>query len=181
LRAFAQPLQSPAGVLRSGRAPIAARDVQLLAGNGPMLARASTILVPVDFGEASNHAFALAEELAGPLGAELVVLHVFVEPVVAYPGMAPVLVPGMSAEVEVAARRALAELVAKHPRVRPLLRTGEPSREILAAIASVRPRMVVMGTHGRKGIQRLFLGSVAQRIVRASPVPVLTVRVPDEA
>ncbi len=139
-----------------------------------------TILCPIDFGDASMKAFTLAKELAGRLGAELVVLHVFVEPVVAYPGMTPILVPGMGDEVATAARRALDDLVQNHPGVRTSLRTGEAAEEILAAVESLRPRMVVMGTHGRKGLQRLFLGSVAERIVRSSAAPVLTVRLPHD-
>jgi nucleotide-binding universal stress UspA family protein len=140
----------------------------------------NTILCPIDFGDASMKAFALAKELAGRLEADVVLLHVFVEPVVAYPGMTPILVPGMSDEVATAARRALDELARQSPGVRATLRTGEPGAEILAAIEALRPRMVVMGTHGREGLSRLFLGSVAERIVRSSTAPVLTVRLPGD-
>ena len=140
----------------------------------------NTILCPIDFGDASMKAFALAKELAARLEEDVVLLHVFVEPVVAYPGMTPILVPGMSDEVASAARRALDDLAAANPGVRTLLRTGEPAAEILAAAEALAPRMIVMGTHGRRGIQRLFLGSVAERVVRSSAAPVLTVRLPDD-
>ncbi len=57
------------------------------------------------------------------------------------------------------------------------LREGSPVSEILAAADSDEIDIVVMGTHGRAGVQRWLLGSVAERVVRQSPVPVLTVRV----
>lgn len=139
-----------------------------------------TFLCPIDFGDASMKAFGLANELASRLGGEVVVLHVYVEPVVAYPGMTPILVPGMSDEVSSAARRALDDLAKRTPGVRTMLRTGEPAAEILAVVESLRPKMVVMGTHGREGLSRLFLGSVAERVVRGSTAPVLTVRLPDD-
>ncbi|MFC4987481.1 MULTISPECIES: universal stress protein [Saliphagus] len=58
---------------------------------------------------------------------------------------------------------------------------GSPSRVIVEQAAPDRCDLVVMGTHGRGGIDRLLLGSVAERVVRSSPVPVLTVRVGDES
>jgi nucleotide-binding universal stress UspA family protein len=57
------------------------------------------------------------------------------------------------------------------------LREGSPAREIVAYAAEEGCDVVVMGTHGRTGVDRLILGSVAERVVRSSPVPVLTVRV----
>jgi len=54
---------------------------------------------------------------------------------------------------------------------------GSPAREIVDHAASIGADLVVMGTHGRSGVDRLLLGSVAERVVRSSPVPVLTVRV----
>ncbi len=57
---------------------------------------------------------------------------------------------------------------------------GTPSKEIVHYATEADCDLIVMGTHGRGGIDRLLLGSVAERVVRASPVPVLTVRVPEE-
>lgn len=54
---------------------------------------------------------------------------------------------------------------------------GSPAREITAYASENPADLVVMGTHGRSGVDRLLLGSVAERVVRSSPVPVLTVRV----
>lgn len=140
----------------------------------------NTILCPIDFGDASMKALSLAKDLAGRLEADVVLLHVYVEPVVAYPGMTPILVPGLGDEVATAARRAVDDLAAQSPGVRAMVRTGDPAAEILAVVEALRPRMVVMGTHGREGLQRLFLGSVAEQVVRASASPVLTVRLPGD-
>lgn len=134
------------------------------------------LLVPVDFGEASNKALELAKTLAGPLGAEVVALHVHLPPVIAYPELPPTLVERIYEESEGAAQRSLSELSAKHPDVRTILKQGEPAQEILARIAADRPRLVIMGTHGRRGLKRLFLGSVAEHVVAKSSVPVMTIR-----
>lgn len=60
------------------------------------------------------------------------------------------------------------------------VRTGTPYREILAYVDEEPVDLVVMGTHGRSGLERLLMGSVAEHVVRASPVPVLTVRAGDD-
>lgn len=61
-------------------------------------------------------------------------------------------------------------------RARSVLRIGVPHEEIVAACTAEAPDMIVMGTHGRSGLNRLLMGSVAERVVRTSPCPVLTVR-----
>jgi nucleotide-binding universal stress UspA family protein len=63
------------------------------------------------------------------------------------------------------------------PPVKTEIRQGSPAREIVDFATKEGIDMVVMGTHGRAGVDRLLLGSVAERVVRSSPVPVLTVRV----
>lgn len=57
-----------------------------------------------------------------------------------------------------------------------LVKLGSPAEEILAAAAEIHADLVVMGTHGRRGIAHAMIGSVAERVVRLSRVPVLTVR-----
>lgn len=134
------------------------------------------ILVPVDFEAASLKAIELAKELAGKMGAEVVLVHVYQLPVYTYPGLEPTLLPGFHAEVSAAASRALDQLSAQWGGLRSLLREGDPASEVLAAADEVKPVMIVMGTHGRKGLAHLFLGSVAERVIRKSSIPVLTVR-----
>ena len=60
-----------------------------------------------------------------------------------------------------------------------VVRDGSPSQEIVMHANAVGADIIVMGTHGRGGIDRLLLGSVAERVVRSSPIPVLTVQVSD--
>jgi nucleotide-binding universal stress UspA family protein len=134
-----------------------------------------TILVPTDFQDASLDALAAARELAGRLGLEIVLLHTYTIPVVVYPGFDPIIAPGLPEEIAETAKTALEKLAAEQGGLRSMLRAGDPATEILRAIEELKPAMVAMGTHGRKGLTHLLLGSVTEKIVRASPVPVLTI------
>jgi nucleotide-binding universal stress UspA family protein len=137
-----------------------------------------TILVPIDFQDASLEALAKARDLAPRLGFEVVLLHVYTVPVVVYPGFDPIVAPGLPEEIATAATRALERLAGAQGSPRTLLRAGDPASEILAVIDETKPAMVVMGTHGRRGLTHLLVGSVAEQIVRRSAVPVLTVHAP---
>lgn len=134
-----------------------------------------TILVPVDFHDASLDALAKAHQLAGPLGLSIVLLHVYAVPVVVYPGFDPIVAPGLPEEIASTARTAIDKLAAEHGGVQALLRNGDPATEILRAVDELKPALVAMGTHGRKGIAHLLLGSVTEKVVRGSASPVLTV------
>lgn len=136
---------------------------------------AKTILVPVDFQDASLDALATARELGGRLGLEIVLLHTYSVPVVVYPGFDPIVAPGLPEEIASTAKNALEKLAAEQGAAGTLLRAGDPATEILKAIDELKPAMVAMGTHGRKGLAHFLLGSVTEKIVRSSPVPVLTV------
>ncbi|WP_437601071.1 universal stress protein [Sorangium sp. So ce590] len=138
---------------------------------------ANVILVPVDFEAASMKAVELAKDLGARLGHKVVLLHVYQLPVYTYPGLEPTLMPGFHAEVSAAASRAIQQLSAQTGGLETALREGDPATEILAAAEEQRAAMIVMGTHGRRGLSQLFLGSVAQQVIRKSSVPVLTVRV----
>lgn len=138
------------------------------------------ILVATDFSEASRRAFESAGELAAALGADLTVLHACEVPVPPDAGLA--VPPGVDllSAAEAEARRRLDELVASATArgwpCRAILRVGVPWQEILSVAAEALFDLVVMGTHGRRGIAHALMGSVAEKVVRASPVPVLTVR-----
>jgi nucleotide-binding universal stress UspA family protein len=142
------------------------------------------ILVAVDFADSSQEALAAAVELAKRFGAKLTLTHTCEVPAYAYPGMAFAAVDLLT-PVEDAAREALAAALADVQKTLPatkgILRRGLAATETLAVIAAEKPDLVVIGTHGRTGVTRAFLGSVAERIVRQSPVPVLTVRHQEEA
>ena len=137
---------------------------------------ATTIVIAVDFEDASRRAIGVAKELAAPLGAKLVLVHAYELPVYTYPGLEPSILPGFHHEVTQAAHHALEALADEVGVPDAMLRDGPPAREILAAARERQAAMIVMGTHGRKGLAHALLGSVAEKVIRESDVPVLTVR-----
>lgn len=133
------------------------------------------ILVPTDFGEVATHAADVACELAVKFGAKVTLFHVWTIPI-------PVYAEGIAVPIDLvqsAAREALdAELArvrAKVTDARGFLVSGAPASSIVEAIGEHGCDLVVIGTHGRRGLPRVLLGSVAEKVVRASPVPVLSV------
>jgi nucleotide-binding universal stress UspA family protein len=128
------------------------------------------ILVPVDWSEPSKHAFQLAESLARGEGAQLVVLYVVPSPAVMYG-------PPPESYLE-HMREELCRLKPSDPKtpVHHLLAEGEPATTILRAARENRCQLIVMGTHGRTGLSRLLMGSVAEEVVRKAPCPVLTLK-----
>ncbi|HVJ94316.1 MAG TPA: universal stress protein [Labilithrix sp.] len=138
------------------------------------------ILVPVDFSEPSNRALEVAIDLAKQYDASLTVLHVFDVPL-AYAGMGMSPIDLLTPMVEAARKQldaTLAETRGSISSATAILAQGTPWREILDAIPQRHADLIVMGTHGRRGVGRALLGSVTEKVVRLSPVPVLTVRPP---
>jgi nucleotide-binding universal stress UspA family protein len=129
-----------------------------------------TILHPTDFSEPSEAAFGLACSLARAHGARLVVQHVVPLPVVLY-GPPP-------EEYLTHLREQLVHMQARDSKVsmEDWLVEGDPATAILRAAEEISCDLIVLGTHGRTGISRLLLGSVAEKVVRRAPCPVLTVR-----
>jgi nucleotide-binding universal stress UspA family protein len=138
------------------------------------------ILVATDFEASSAEAVETAVGLAQTLGAQLTLLHVWEIPI--YPYMEFMLNSDVIASVEDRAVNRLAEGLESVRKVLPdaqsLLKSGEPWDGILEAIQELKPDLVVLGTHGRRGVSHVMLGSVAEKVVRLSPVPVLTLRTP---
>jgi len=139
------------------------------------------ILVPTDFSAGSEHAWTEARRLASRLGAELVLLHVLVEAPLYSEG--PFTVKQTRGVFEAARKWAVDALgqwtsaaVAEGLSARWVLRTGVPYKEIVGATTRERADLIVIGTHGRGGLDRALLGSVADRVIRLAPCPVLTVR-----
>lgn len=136
------------------------------------------ILVPTDFEGPSAEATDTAMGLAHAFGAKLTLLHVWEIPI--YPYMEFMLNSEIIAGIEQRAIKRLDEAVANVrlalPSANAVLKTGLPWGGIVDAIQELQPDLVVMGTHGRRGVNHLMLGSVAEKVVRLSPVPVLTVR-----
>lgn len=140
------------------------------------------ILVPTDFAKASTSALELGVQLAKAFDAKLTLVHVWEIPI--YPYMDFMLNSSVIGEVEDAATKgiasALAELQKTLPSAQAKLKTGLPWQAILEAADEVGADLVVMGTHGRHGLSRLTLGSVAERVVRLAKVPVLTAHGPQD-
>lgn len=136
------------------------------------------ILVATDFSECSERAVALAIELAKKMGAELTVVHVWELPPMTY---ADLEYPSfdMFTPLEQAAQQQLDSVVANvrafHPRAKAILQSGGAAPQILEVAKRIGADLLVLGTHGRRGAQHLLMGSVAERVVRLAPIPVLTV------
>jgi universal stress protein A len=135
----------------------------------------STILCPVDFDGSANAAIEAVCEVARGAQPIVYLLHVVsTAPALAGVPLEPYPVTRHDVELE------LQQMIPSHTqgriRFELLARKGEAAREILRAIGELGVDSVVMATHGRKGVSRLLLGSVAEKVVRESAVPVLTVR-----
>jgi len=136
------------------------------------------ILVPIDFGQTSDAALAYGVQLARMFGARLHLLHVFdvATGIREYP------VPAVDASDSKTLDQLAAQLSGTERReLRPVCesRLGAPADEILDFASQRDIDLIVMGTHGREGIARALLGSVAETVVRRSACPVLTVHSPE--
>ena len=140
------------------------------------------ILHPSDFSPTSNAAFKKAIDMAKLSRAQLLVAHV-ISPIVPVPGdgyVSPKAYDDLAASTRTWARKQLDKLMSKVKksgvRVKGFLLEGVAHEQIVRFAKSRRVELVVMGTHGRSGLAKLFLGSVAGRVVTAAPCPVLTVK-----
>jgi len=143
-----------------------------------------TILVPTDFSDASVAAQQYALGLAEAFQSAVHLLHVVQDPYV-QPWAAEafgVSLAGVLERWEQDARAQLDQIGgAGDPRVTCVTRVGHPFVEILDYAAETGVDLIVMGTHGRGPVAHMLLGSVAERVVRKAPCPVLTVRPKGEA
>ena len=143
------------------------------------------IFCPVDFSDASRAAMEVAADLARRFGAELLLLHAYPVPGYTFPDGSVVASPRMMQELADQAKRHLeewrteAERLVGAPRVSAETAIGEPAAEILEVARTRGAELVVMGTHGRTGLEHALMGSIAERVVRRAHCPVLTVR-PDK-
>ena len=138
------------------------------------------ILVPTDFSEPADAALAYAKLLATEFGSRLHLLHVIATPQVGWGAETTTFSwPTLLADLETDARAQLGRQIPSGDplsgRVTLATAIGVPVEDILEYAAANAIDLVVMGTHGRGLVGHLFLGSVAERVVRRSPVPVLTV------
>jgi len=136
-----------------------------------------SILVPTDFGEPANRAIDLAIELGAKFGSKLTLLHAFTLPITdgGYAAGLSWPIDDLAAAAKTELDGALRKARERYPVVEGIVACGNPCGRILDAIETIGADLVVMGTHGRRGLSRVFLGSVAEKVVHLSPVPVLTV------
>ena len=143
------------------------------------------ILFCTDFSEDSHWAFTYAFDLAKMYKARLLIFHATAEPV--YPEQLSLyLAPEKLDELRVSQKKEIdrqlkAHYVAKMGRFRNYeisFQEGEPFVEIIRRAKKDSVGLIVMGTHGRTGLDHVLFGSTAEKVVRKSPCPVLTVRLP---
>ncbi len=141
------------------------------------------ILFPTDFSDGSAQALAYAVDMAKRYGAKLHVVHIIYDvakatgwyvPHVSVNQMYDEIKQGAQKEIE---RFGVEELSGLKDIERSVI-TGVPHEEIINFVKKNKIDMIIMGTHGRKGIDRILFGSTAAQVVRFAPCPVLTVRLP---
>jgi len=147
-----------------------------------------TILVPHDFSASANHATAIARDEAKAHGGRIVLLHVIDLPhqlspdavIVPEATGAPISVKQYAVQSAEAHLQDIADRLAKDGAIATgVIKIGTPVDEIIRTVDEHKIDLVVMGTHGRTGIRHLMAGSVTERVVRSSRVPVLTIRHPE--
>ncbi|HUL59413.1 MAG TPA: universal stress protein [Anaeromyxobacteraceae bacterium] len=141
------------------------------------------ICCPIDFSDTARVAMDTACDLAKRLGARLVLLHAYPIPGYTFPDGSVVASPKMMDELAAQAARHLDEWKREAEGrgcagVEVARAVGEPAAEIVAFAKANAIDLVVMGTHGRTGLEHALMGSIAERVVRRASCPVLTVRPP---
>jgi universal stress protein A len=144
------------------------------------------ILVAIDFSDSSENAFQVALGMAQTYDAHLIVLHVINEPV----DLRGFYVPHISfekleGEITDGANKLMESFCHKNLKDYPdhecLIVTGLPYEQVINQAIEHAADMIVLGTHGRTGLDHVLFGSTAEKVVRKSPLPVLTVRLEDES
>lgn len=135
------------------------------------------ILVPTDFDEHASRAFDAAASLAEKFDAKITLLHVYQIP----PSIYSSDLAWPTEQLAAAAKQSLAGAIAKaqqrYARTESLLEVGSPGETIVSVANKNNADLIVMATHGRRGIARALLGSVTEKVVRLAHVPVLTVSI----
>lgn len=166
------------GTVRDDRAVLI--RVARIVKNATAMTLPGHILVATDFSETAAHALDLAVELARKLDAQLHLLHVLGIPDLGVPELGVALTSVTMDSMVASAQKQLDALTAARPAVKieALLRTGDARTEILRVATQVGAELIVLGTHGRRGLSRALLGSVAEYVLRHGHCPVLITRQP---
>jgi nucleotide-binding universal stress UspA family protein len=137
------------------------------------------ILVPIDLGDHAQEVLDYAAALAGKLDAKLHVRHAVSWPLIGAEIPAVVTDQAMN-DIVGLHRKHLEQLVASYAGKVAIasteVQTGDPRTLIVETAAQLHADLIVMGTHGRRGVSRLLIGSVAEQVARTAPCPVLLVR-----
>ena len=138
------------------------------------------ILAPIAFDQAESDSLDYAVRLANQVGAAVCVLNVYPIPQYSFPDGTIITSAQLAAQLSETAQKHLDEAVktrqGRGVELSSVLVTGNPWEEIVRVAKSENADLVVMGTHGRRGMSRALLGSVAEQVLRTSTVPVLVVR-----
>lgn len=144
------------------------------------------ILIAIDFSENSTYAFDCALMLARQFNARLTVMHVINEPIdlrgfyvphISFEQLEKEIEAGATEMMEAFCRDKLSE----YKNFETSVVTGIPYEEIIRKAQEIDASLIVVGTHGRTGLDRIIFGSTAARVVRSSPHPVLSIRLPAES
>jgi nucleotide-binding universal stress UspA family protein len=140
------------------------------------------ILVPTDFTETSDRAIDYALSLAERLGSSVTIMHAYEIPIIGFPDGALVATADIATQIASASRAGLDSAVARRKgakvQIDGILRDGVAWEEINKVADEIGADLIVIGTHGRRGIARALLGSVAENVIRTSHHPVLTIHGP---
>jgi nucleotide-binding universal stress UspA family protein len=141
------------------------------------------ILMGTDFSDYSKEAYDYAVLLAKQFGADLFLLHALEMPAFFVPGVGRAAGPdvvewirALKEEEQKKLQPLEAEAHQKGVKVQSILKEGSPVQEILKAAEEVRAELIVLGTHGRTGLDRFMMGSVAERVSRQALCPIMLVR-----
>jgi nucleotide-binding universal stress UspA family protein len=145
----------------------------------------SKLLLPTDFSDCSAEAARVARLLAERFGSRIIVLHVLDEPAALDPmfrGDVPLEL--LRSRMEQFAQENMDAFLAAHfsgfENVDTMLAAGIPYREIIKKARECGAGLIVIGTHGRTGVEHVIFGSTAEKVVRIAPCPVLSVRMGDK-
>jgi nucleotide-binding universal stress UspA family protein len=140
------------------------------------------ILVAVDFTPTAERALDYAIDLAKSLGARVTVLHSYELPIVGFPDGAIVATADIAARIMNASQEAMEKLVTSRAGrgvpLEPVIKTGPPWEVINDYADDIKADLIVIGTHGRRGLSRALLGSVAENVIRTSTRPILVLHGP---
>ncbi len=144
--------------------------------------RFQTILVPTDFSDSSRHALHYAIDFSKRFGSKLILLHVIEDlPVLASGAYEGIDIGAYQARLLQDSRDQFERLVRETPdlsdaQIAQRIRNGVPYLEIIEEAKESDVDLIITSTHGRSGLTHFLMGSVAEKIVRNSPCPVLTVK-----